>query len=586
MSFPSLRRAFTSDNLLNMEKDEVLSQLVPLDDVPSTQDYYERANNFLEKQKSQKFFIETEPESNIVQDYMKNEPKIKSVPNKNFPSLINHPETKLTPKRPSTKKEKRYSTPIPKTAFDIDSWRNQETFLKALDEIRNLPFTLEPYRDESIKQFNDQMINIIIEMHSAKLINPFSRSHVYSKSAINYFNSAIKSLRKRFIGNLISKNRIITDFLNSTLRMEFIIEENKPIEEPKAITEEKLMKKQINEITSQFPPSYQPHIETLPKPEDLLREKKNLAKSQPVTPVKDSSKKLIRKKTTRSSCVYKSTPVIPLSHSSLLPKLNMSRSDLISTYFDQCDPLLTRTKSRANLATQLSSIADSANFEFDLSHEIDFEVPQIDIDVLQQHDRKNIFEEKLPEYSLQSPQNEEEEKAEEIKVDLMNKPRSTAERDATIKMLMSSPLIASLLSDENVDENLHERLNSIFDEFGFSTKQRIEIAVKYSDYESNGLSMNEAVLNWEAILKAVKNYDAVYKGIKESMKTVASSNLSDETYTNHVRLTLNTAENNVKAMLNRYREMIGGHLVIRGNDIEYIFSKRNKKLNNWLKNGN
>ncbi|EAY13783.1 hypothetical protein TVAG_467990 [Trichomonas vaginalis G3] len=502
MAFPSLRRSATADNFRTSDEYEIAPRLVPLESVPTPKDYLLRANLFLEKQKSQGFFQETDPDNNIIQHYMKEEPKVKETSTANLPKIISQKDNKLMSSHSVTKPRKRNSTSILPVRIDIDFWKKLEVVKQVIRELKKLPYSNEAYRDDTLIQFNNEMKQIIFEMQKEKLINPYTKTRIASTSAINYFTSEIKTIRKKIIFEKIQSKRIIYDKLDLSTQAEFPEDKPPVFVDSTVVTQEKLLQQQINEVSGLFPPSYQFHFDKVPTADDLLRENsmiyKPMAATQPVSPVRKlhvPTKKLERN---RTSTAVQSAPVMNLSP--LFAKSaenNLSRQEMISTYFDLYDPLKDRVPNQKNYSDQLYQISSSANFDFTTSNSEDVEVPAVDIDLSKKSYIEYSFDEKVPEYAIhENHEEEEKEIPQPVKVDLLQQPRHKIDHDIDMAMLLNSPLIATLLSnDDDDEEDLHARINKVFDELGFSAKQKLDLALKYSDTESNGITLTDAVFN-------------------------------------------------------------------------------------------
>ena len=310
-----------------------------------------------------------------------------------------------------------------------------------------------------------------------------------------------------------------------------------------------------------------------------------MAATQPVSPVRKlhvPTKKLERN---RTSTAVQSAPVMNLSP--LFAKSaenNLSRQEMISTYFDLYDPLKDRVPNQKNYSDQLYQISSSANFDFTTSNSEDVEVPAVDIDLSKKSYIEYSFDEKVPEYAKhENHEEEEKEIPQPVKVNLLQQPRHKIDHDIDMAMLLNSPLIATLLSnDDDDEEDLHARINKVFDELGFSAKQKLDLALKYSDTESNGITLTDAVFNWERILDCYKLYEKTYQEVKSQLKVATGYDLADDSFIETKKKMLDNAELKMKSVMNRYEEMIGGPLFIKGHDIESIFKKRKNSLLSYI----
>lgn len=617
--------------------DSIVPKIVNITRAPTQKECLIKANEYFQKIQKKGFAQKLDPSENIISRNLERRSKKRQkelAEAKEFPNdksvilnstLPQHAASAL-PMTPNIRARTaiRQRREMGNLQTEINNWMNSRIIRTFLREFRTLPFKQSSYYTEVEKSFTQQVEAVITEMFQKGLIGRIGfDQNIDSSAATKFFHSHVKLIRRDLIFACIREFKIDQSKMSKALKAEFsynIIYNKNDYKKPMILgTDENMMDLQISTILDRFPPNYRADFNKKISQEtvdsiysgtsNIIINEINMvlppqAKTTPVSPREKRAETpsppiLVKKPRAVLSRPIPSTPQVqrrnkqqPQPQPEAKPRTlfeikhePLPRNQLIKNYWNMFDPL-NRENKGTNYAQQLSDITDNLTFDFD-AEEAEEPDPIID---LPEHEIKKVEtkimpEEEPKEFVVAKSETKKEEKNENYTpgdlVDQRNMSLASKTKE-DINKLLKSPLIDELLDSK--DDNLHDRLSVIWDELGFTAKQKLSMALKYTSETTHATSLADSISLWEDILVAVKYYLEQYKEVKRTVSFSAGRDDIDPSILNDYFKDLETAESNVRSFNSRLKNLSGDTILINGKDIFTVFEKHRKKLR-MIRNG-
>ena len=620
------------NNDLAFADDSLVPCTVDITHAPTQKECLIKANEYFQKVQKKGFARRLDPSENIISRNIERRSKkrqkelteAKSIPNEKsviLNSTLPQHAASAFPMTPNIRARTaiRQHREIGNLQTEINNWMNSRIVRIFLRELRTLPYKEDGYFAEAEKSFTQQVEAVITEMFQNGLIGRIGfDQNIDSSIATKHFHAQVKLIRRDVIFTCIREYKIDQNKMSKALKAEFsynmsLTRDNK---KPMVLaTDESMMDFQISTILDRFPPNYRADFNTKLNQEsidsiyngtsNIIINEINMvlppqAKTTPVSPrearAETPSPTILHKKP--KAVLSRPIPSTPqVSRRKKQPQDTKPRSifeikheplprnQLIKNYWNLFDPL-NRENKGANYAQQLSEITENLTFDFEAE---ETEEPDPIIDLPEREIKKaetTIKTEDEPkDFVVAKFETKKEEKDENFTskdlVDQRNMSLANQTKE-DINKLLKSPLIDELL--ESKDDSLHDRLSVIWDELGFTAKQKLNMALKYTSETTHTISLSDSISLWEDILVAVKYYLEQYRELKRTVSFSAGRDDIDSSILNEYYKDLETAESNVRSFNSRLKNLSGDTILINGKDILTVFEKHKRKLR-MIRNG-
>ena len=288
---------------------------------------------------------------------------------------------------------------------------------------------------------------------------------------------------------------------------------------------------------------------------------------------------------------------------------NLNREQVTRKYWKENDPIKEREGDFQNPLEFISSISHQLQYDlpppvslqslipFPLDSNIEDlepkkkserrETPEVSETVEESHDEE---EEKKTGKKTEREETEKEENEQTEKEEAEHDPNaapSNYTQGITVKYASSSAVnqkyLKFLLDSSkrltgNSGKGIYDRLEGIWNKLGFSTIQKLEMAVKYSKDSDDTGKLGESLKIWESAKEAVDNYERAYSNAKDFIRHDKFTTQRPELVMEMLNKELETTQDILLSIAQRLKQGYNDDLILHHKTVNNLIEMRRRKL--------
>ena len=274
--------------------DRMVPKIVCIQTPPTPNESLHKAYNYLEKEKTHGFFIEDDPNQNVIKRYIDKEDRKRQ---QNLYEAMPILQPKPLPKRAATSfGVKRKNSQNPRLQQRLQAFfaeedssipeqyrvfRDIHQVRSAIEELKRLPFENPVYAQDIQKEFFEQIDKIVDQMNVLGMFGKGASKQYLTHGNRRYFVDEMKRVRKNLIYSNIRNNKIAVEKLPTSIKHEFGLNDVNYYNELKKRErkeEDEIVKEHLTQLVDQLPPTYRLDFSTNNNPNpDTLFSKANKA---------------------------------------------------------------------------------------------------------------------------------------------------------------------------------------------------------------------------------------------------------------------------------------------------------------------
>ncbi|EAY10159.1 hypothetical protein TVAG_088740 [Trichomonas vaginalis G3] len=520
---------------------------------------------------------------------------------------------------------------------EIAFWLNTDSFKGYERELRRLPYKEQLYLVKAVSKLGDCALQLAQQIkHEKSTKRRFTIND--EKKTMKFFVEHIQEAANAIIKQDLEEDRFDNSKLPDNLKKLYRIKPEKkievvkePIEIKKKDTDlEKIVTENLNTATKDLPAMYKinPHYgfsqdsldkilgDTNKNVSELFKfaiENQKLILPPPeVKEIKEEKEEIVQKHANTTRVIVnpnRKRQIVEIKKEIPQTK-SLTKEQMINNYWDQNDPLETRT-SRQKILDDLKFIGNDLNFNHvsakfsrreicfpfkpeeidEISDSLGKQIPlaaqitgtgewndsELLLTQIQQDAVNKSQQIERESYSMHDFQEEEENNPPTVKI--LPKPIESNNEDV-MKILKSYKPGTSSIDIRS--ENIFLRLSKIWNELGFSIKDRLGLSAKYSQSTEETSKLSDAMGAWEICFEKAKYYNKYYRDIKDYLAFDAFK------YNKYSPVLVNLEQEYSKSEYllidagNRLKDVYQDKLIVNGRDYIDLINLRRLKLKKKL----